>query len=239
MEWSDEDFRQLKFNPVGLPIKQTVVSTFPEIGRREAFNIAKPHSGISRDKIHRWILLVYQQGSPLLAINSPVRRKIEAAKLVGFPMQDENTFDKDYMDAMMGRMEHVNAMIVDFCRMQRNPDFAELMVYEDSFHKELEKLQAEDDAIERSRVLANIKNMRDRITDLRMSLLQGDENDRVFEEVMKQAEFERLELTREDVADKLQKKERPVKATPYGDYTFTRAKDRNKGEQTTGDTEIR
>jgi hypothetical protein len=230
MEWSDEDFKDLKFNPIGLPVKQTVVSVFPEIGRREAFNVSKPHSGVSRDKIHRWILLVYQHGSPLLTINSPIRRKVEAAKLVGFPMQDENNFDKDYLEAMMGGMDHVNAMIVDFCRMQRNPDFAELMVYEDSFHKELEKLQAEENAIERSRILANIKGMKERITDLRMSLLQGDENQKVFEEVMKQAEFERLELMREDIADKLQKKETPVKIKPYGDYSFPRAKDRNKGE---------
>jgi len=229
MKFTEKDFEGLIYNPydkderdmyVKWPRLQTV---FPKGSYRFKKNILT-HK-VMRDKIIKYILLLYQIDTPLMMIDNIVERKVIAAKLANLDVNEKGS-KEDIRDVVAGRNSIVNNWVINFCRLQRNIDFTEYVTFETIYYEQLERSMSPDvrgNATELSKVLSNIQSLRTKLVSLRKSLLADDDRSRIMiDEFMRQVdeEVEQIRMRREDIAQMLVD-ENPEQifrdANPYGD----------------------
>ncbi len=217
--WTREDFKKLAYDPFILPVSSNnYLNKYPKLIEREIF-FCQLDFDADKNKIICYMLLLYQIDSPLFVIDNILQRKIEAAKLAGFDLSDDKKdFTYEYKQVLFGRDKAANKMIFEFCRMQNNDDFTELMVYQEVFHDQLTIVQdRSSDPVLVQKALLNIDELKNKIKELKKSLVFDDQNEGLMQEVMEKIEMERIGLRREDVARKLLEKEDPLDGyTPYG-----------------------
>jgi hypothetical protein len=233
MEFNPEDFKKLKFDPYNLIWSKPATKRYPEIGEREAFSsVNRIAAGVSKDNVVRYILFLYQKGSPLLEIRDRTKARVEAAKLSRFDMNEDGTdFTGNYKDVMLCRNEVSNKMIVDFCRMQNDHAFASYALYNDLLYIQMEwTLNNQDDPSKTKSAIANIKEVNKVLGELRKELLMDEESTDVFKTMLEMIEMEEVHLRREDIAAALARGEDPLSDyAPYGkDYNFQKNPDINE-----------
>lgn len=233
-KYKKEDFRELPFNPLGVKGDFTVKNiflTYPDLEKldswREEFSYG---TLVHRNKLMAYIMYMYQMGSPLLGLNNIVERKVEAGMLAGFERDvDGIDFTEGYRRVMACELGIFNRMVIDFCRLQRNPDFAEYVVYEEIFYKQLDSTIQSDKAEEITRALGNVDKVKRKMAELRKSLLFQDDTRRLVRELMEQVALERVRLRREDIAHALRDGEDPLDGFSVYEAGYTKefAKDIN------------
>lgn len=91
MEFKNEDFLEMLFNPTAVPEKKTMVSHYDEInkmfGNPEFVLNAENYGGL--DRVLKYICFMYDMRTPLRKITSYPSRKKKAMQLSGY------TFDED------------------------------------------------------------------------------------------------------------------------------------------------
>ena len=153
MNFKDYDFSRCQYRVDEISDKKKVLDVYPEFKLHVEFQVKKTSlpGNINVDKIMRYILVLYQKNSPLLTIDNPSKRKFVAGTLANYDRTDKG-FSKGYQEVINGKNELVNKMIIRFLRMQKNHDFASLMIYDNAFYNSLQELA---DA-------QNIGNLKDR-----------------------------------------------------------------------------
>lgn len=178
-----------------------------------------PVDGVSIIAILRYIGVLYQKNSPFLTIESIAKRKIAAANWAGFKRTDKgDKFLKTYMDIIAGKNDNVNKMIVRMCRIQKNPDFQQLVIYETVLARELDSLMNMKNPDDIKKTKGNIDSFTDSINELSGKFFFGDSDTNLLESLMDEIENEQLELTPEDISIKLRARERILNYNPYDDY---------------------
>lgn len=219
MGFVEEDFSRLKIPvhkiPVGAPdiFKHApTLSVYPEFK-------AKIVSSIDLSIVLRYLGVMYQDGSPFLSISNLQKRKVEAAKWAGFPpSQDGKGFKKEYMDIIRGKYKPVNRMIIRMCRVQRNTDFSKLLVFEEAYSRELEKLLALN-VKDADKIRKACNSFQADIDETSKHFLLDDDSDGNIETLLDEIENEQLELSPEQIAMKMASGEDPLDGyNPYNGY---------------------
>lgn len=225
MKFTAKDFGHLKYDPFRVKMTDEVykgLMVMESWGR-------KPDRRDVREKcVVEWVFMMYQVGSPLLNIQNLVARKVEAADLAGFD-RDGGDYGEGYKRIMAGEDEFWNRRIVDFCRVQNEPDFAEYVVYEEIFYRQLGLAKGNTDPQKIKGMLDNVQGVKKKMGELQKSLMFGDDTRGLIKAFLEEVSFEGVRLRREDIAHALKDGADPLGGySPYGEYEVIFAPDVNK-----------
>jgi len=200
MELAENDFDNLMFPCYSIKEGMDIFEIFPALKLYSEFKA--PLGTISKVKVFRFICFLYDQKSPIRAIDDFIKRSIEASILAKFPTDDGGKkFTEEYMEILKNENDKVLKMIIRFCRIQGSMTFSQLVVMEEIYYRELEQLKTLTEANKRKITIANISNLRVEIEGLKRTLL-GENNNRALELLLfKEIEGEELGITPEEIAN--------------------------------------
>ncbi len=195
------DWGNLTFNVMSLSEKDIVIEKFPEIARySDILNLYE--SNKEANLLMRYIILFYDIGSQLKTVFLDVgRRKYEAAILAGFKLNSKGKFNSSIERAIYSFDSEVNKAIISYLRIIKNPTHAQLVVFQDSFYIESQKLKNPEEKTKD--VIQNIIKLRTEIEMLTKEFLSGDNSHKLVYDLYESIEEEGLLLRPEDVARRL------------------------------------
>ena len=210
--FKDTDFKNLTWKIHEIDESSKIELVIPTIKLYPEFNV--PLS-VSKIKVIKYIVYLYDSNTPLRVIDNFFTRKKQAADLAKFPKDDNGDYDKDYEDIVFGKNKEVNRMVIRYCRVQRSPQMAQLVIYEEGYYNELHTLKTDNEMKPSDRVnlLKNIDTIATKIEQLSGRFLSGDDGATIKGQLFDEIENEELQLTPEDIALKLETNEKPL-----GDY---------------------
>lgn len=207
MKLTDKEFLKLPFR-----VDEDVdyLTTYPPLKQHLPF---VTETGIDFNTLFRYVVIFYSPKTPVLEVSNVNERRGTAATLAGL-----DTKSQDVKDALFGKNQSVNAIILEYLRMQKSDDFAALCVYRDAYYSQLSKLQNGDvETGEKTKdLLKNLTDIKDRIDILTQELLNKDNSPYLIDAVFQATEDERLGLTPEDIALAMADGEDPLRGYfPY------------------------
>lgn len=192
MEFSKNDFARLQYNVYDLPEDKEVLEHWKELKRFPEFT-TKNLTGINRDKVMRYIILVYDKRSPLLSQKNLSLRKKTAAELAGFEKNEAGLFQDSVMAMINLENKHIARMIIRYARIQSDTKYALLVAGMEALYENLIKISAtgkdEDviDSAEKSKLFEQSEKMGEKLERMADELFNNDlelmsEADQVGEE---------------------------------------------------------
>lgn len=173
---SSETYEDLRYNPFSVPLGRNILSNYKELMIYPEFQHERIGT-ITINRIVRYVMLVYQKGSPLLRENNINKRKIEAANLVEFPKKKgSDEFVWDVEQIMTCKEKDSNKLILRFLRLQHDDLWAQVTIYEESRQAQYEKLLNDQfRGVETaSKVKSYISEVTDEIDKLRAKIFNDD-----------------------------------------------------------------
>ncbi len=158
-----------------------------------------------RKKLLRFIILMYDMNTPLRnAYRNYFTRKGQAALMAGFK-RDKQTgkFKEAVKDAMLGKNDIVNGMIVRYVMNFYNEDYLNLILYWELFGK-FGREQMTKSSISPQQVNA-MDSMKKTINDLTQKIFGGDESRELTKELYRALEMESESLNPDNVAWELKR----------------------------------
>jgi hypothetical protein len=229
-----KDFKECKVNPFEVDNKKDLEMAIKEVRYLKSFHRQSLGKGIKKNVIIKWILAVYQKGSPLLDIDNSRKRRIIAGHAFGFDISpdDPELFTEPYLDVIFGKNEFVNMMVIDYLRSQGDDDFAELQIYRDLLWDSYKNLRDSSVAAENAKLMTNIETIKKKIKQIEARLLMNDEDKGLVRELLSIMTVEFVDVSREATARALDKGIDPFGASyvpPYGkEYVLEYNEDINR-----------
>lgn len=210
MKFRKSDFKDMAYPVLSIPEGKTVLKHFPGLRKFPEFQKRfDPYT----DKIHRYVLLMYTVNI-LQSLPNVEERKIEAAKLAGFEL-NKGKFDEKTEKLLSCEVSEINDLIIRVCCLDRNEDFAELMVYEQSYYAQLKKLLKPEGAKIKD-IRDNAKQFKKDIKELRKILLNQDESPGLIDRLYDYIDGIDLGISPEEIA--LAKKNNSLKELIHHPY---------------------
>lgn len=173
--------------------------------------------GLPFNNIFKYIVLCYDRNSPLRDGRTIMSRKVEAAIRAGFIAID-NKFEEDVENLVRCEYQPINSMIIRYCRMQHSIKYSKLVLYEESFYKEQNNYNTEDDASKRKVILALIDDLESKIDVLTSDILAEDNSLLIKRSLLAYIENETIVPTPEVIVSKLKENKDPLDGyNPYKD----------------------
>lgn len=204
-EWKATDFTALMFNVYAIPEGKSVLKHFAKLEQINEFRLPLV---LNKDKAIKYIVYLYDKGSPLNKISNLLQRKMEACKLAGFSVDDNGGFEKDVEDMIKGTNKSVNKMIVAYLKLHLNFKYTSLKTKEQA-HSVLCLNIFNGDADDK--VIKTITLLENDIQRLTNELLNDDNNIALANELYKTIQDEQIELRPEDIAMRTREGKEPVK----------------------------
>ena len=200
-----KEFIGMLYNPERIPDGTSVLSFYKELGRIKEFK-QSAGEGIDNNKVHLYILLMYDKNSPYRKKYSDVlKRKIEVAHDIGFELIEGGMFESAIEDILKGRNDIVNKKIVQFVRMHRSYAYSYQVSVEASYANLMLEIQGGE-----TKSITKLGDLRDELERNLMEMLGQDNNPYLKDEILRYMESERLDLRPEDIAKKMQNGEEPI-----------------------------
>lgn len=200
MEWKDEDFANMLYPIRGLSISRSVMETFPILSALKGW-IGMRH--YPRENLFRFIIYMYDLKSPLQRIDDPAKRAAEALELAEIHISsNDGKYSDEVEDCIEGLKPHFNMAVVDFLRIQKRPDWSELVVQERIFYRLLNQamLKPEDEGIGNAKSLSEQKK---RLNDATQAFIGMNNQVRLMQSVYGYTLIQDLDFTPEAVAKAL------------------------------------
>lgn len=195
----------MMYNPVKIPEGKGIFTIYPELKKYKAFR-ASSGSDLDNRMVMLWIMCVYDKNTPYRAKYKDIlKRKIEAAHDVGFPMQETGIFDDAVEEFMRGRNSKVNDKILEYIRLHRSFKYAYFVAIENSYYSMLAEVM-EGKTIK----IAGLKEIGNELEETLTEILNDEDNPHMKEAFLRYVEEDRLGLRPEDIALKLANDEQPV-----------------------------
>jgi hypothetical protein len=208
MEYVAQDFEQLLINPYDHKIGSDLMKVFPILSKYKEFRVKLP-SQIKREYVLRYIIYAFDRNSPLIAITDIMERRVEAANMAGFPVNDNGTFGI-LVDKMIRSLNPViNHMVIRYCMLLGDTDYTVLITYEDSLLRELERLITFDSDSEKEgsenkkSLIANISTLRLTINSLKDDFLAKNVDYFLSRSLSEFSESKKVDLSPEYYAKEL------------------------------------
>lgn len=205
LQFHPREFQNLRYNVEKVPEGTTVISYYKDLGKIKEFK-ASAGEGIDNDKVNRYVLLLYDHKSPYRTKYPDVlKRKVEVAHDLGFPVKENGDFESVIEDMLRGKNDVVNRKIVQFVRMHRNFKYSYLVSIESAYYNLMLEIIGGE-----TRNISKAKDMRDDLEESLLELLNQDNNPMLKDAMLRYIEEERLALRPEDIAKKMQNGENPI-----------------------------
>jgi hypothetical protein len=241
--YSRQDYAKLRYNAYSL--KKGDKLDFDDIELYKSFHLKI--AGIDNALIFKWVCFMYDLKSPLINIADIKKRSIIAASEAGFPRDSKRRFIKGYGNVVIfdeSIMHWLGKRIHEYCRMQNDADFTQLMVFE------LVRVRNNNDLIDPSTEIEDSKKLIDaqsklkvEIDILRTKYLNGDDSDVTYKEIMNAIENENMEYSVDQIALNEKVREEIAKSSPYGRWAGRQDKysleDLNEEERETLEKELK
>lgn len=207
MNWqfTDIEYRGMMYNPSKVPEDVSVFKIFPDLKKYKAFT-KSPGPELDNDLVMLYIFCMYDKSTPYRGKYTDVlKRKIEIAHDVGFPMDEKGVFPEPVEDMLKGNNKSVSRKIVEFVRIQRSFKYTYLVTIEASYYNVM--LEVMDGATKR---IPDLRSIQEELEETMAELLNEDNNPYIRDAVLRYMEEERLQLRPEDIAMKLANDEQPI-----------------------------
>ena len=207
-QFHNKEYINMMFNPEKIPEGTSVTQFYKELGKIREFR-ASAGEGIDNNKVHLYILLMYDKYSPYRKKYSDVlKRKIEVAHDCGFEVVEGGVFDSPIEDMLKGRNVIVNKKIVQFVRMHRNYKYSYQVSVEATYANLMLDIQSGG-----TKEIKTLGELRNELEENLLEMLNEDNNPYLKDEILRYMENERLALRPEDFAKKARDEETPKKET--------------------------
>lgn len=179
---------------------------------------------IDRALLFKWIMLMYDSNSPFNDIIDIKKRAIIAADEAGFPKTKSNSkgFAGEYNDIVMFRSVHrinIGKMIIQYCRLQRDSDYTQLVVYELLKIKNNDLLLGDIEVNEMTALIKAQSTLTTEIENLTSKFFNGDTSKQTYIELIESIENESLEFSPEQIYMSESTRNKVILSAPYGrDY---------------------
>ena len=127
MEIKESDCKKMMF-PYHLIGDKDPLEVFPRLAKYEEFNAKIAY----RDKIIKYIILVYDPGSPLHRYDNLAQKKAVAATCAGF-VHKKDVFEESVVKMMDCRIYPINLMIIRMCRIFGDKVYSLLVAGNEAF----------------------------------------------------------------------------------------------------------
>lgn len=234
MEYSIESFSRCVYNPIkNLRQGAKVMDLYPEFRDRRMLFVKSYGVGIDSDKVLRWMMMLYQPESPLIVDFPDYKiRRTKAGLLCGFDTEEGSSFVDCYQGVINGSNTKVTRGILEFCRLLRNDDYAELKIYQDKLYEMLDRLIVTTEAKDEKLILENVDRLKGRLKELKKKFVVYDEGGDLEYELMNLLDMDYVDMSRESIAKRIENGEDIYGESfvcPYGkDYVKQYYEDTNK-----------
>ena len=201
MDYNKEDLKNIRFD---ITCKD-YLKKYPELKRYKAFD-PKQIPDLDFNKVFTYIACTYDKQSPLLHAQNVMLRKMEAARLAGFPFTEKDVMEAKYEMVVRCKYEPTNKMIIQYCRLHNDLDYTSLVTYTEKFYDQQNKMLNDTEDEKTKDLIDNSEKLKAHIKNTQLSLLT-DDNIELTRELAEQIESELLELRPESIAKKMKRGE--------------------------------
>jgi hypothetical protein len=180
MEFNSNDFKRLQYNVYELPDNKKVLDTWPELSRYSEFT-SKELTGISRDKVMRYIILAYDKRTPLLSQKNLSLRKKLAGELAGFEKNDKGVFTDSVQAVLKNENKAVTRMVIRYVRIQSDMRFTLLVSGMETYYENMVRITSGGekdkdvlDSAEKSKLFEQSKKLSDELEKLSDEVFNND-----------------------------------------------------------------
>jgi hypothetical protein len=194
-QFTNIEFKGMLYNPSSVPEGSSVFKIFPDLKRYAIFK-KSPGKELDNEMVMLYIFCMYDKNTPYRGKYSDVlKRKIEIAHDVGFPLDDKGIFHDTVEEMMKGKNKIVNMKIMEFDRIHRSFKYTYLVTIESSYYNVM--LEVMEGATKR---ISDLRSIQEELEDTMIQILNEDDNPYIREAVLRYMEEERLNLRPEDYA---------------------------------------
>lgn len=210
-ELRKKDFNKLLLNCYSVHDGDDIFKVFPILAKYKVFkNKVKYEKGdntieilTNRTKLIKYIICAYDPNSPFQVVEDTLDRRAEAAQWAGYEVTNRK-FDGEVDMMIRCMLPEVNRMIVQYCLMNNEDDYAVLVVYQESLRRELEALNDPNVTSKQVKdLIANIKTFEHEIRNKKDKLLAGNMDTFINKTLFEYMESKKLELSPEYIAKHL------------------------------------
>jgi hypothetical protein len=197
-----ELFKELEYDPFAVGLGEDILDTYQILRKYPEFKV-KLNGALDVDKSIRYVLMVYQKGSPLMGYSDIRKRKLEAVQMLDFPsLPGGKIYIEEVNNMMLCKDEVVNDMIIRFLRVQKDKAWEEYKVFEESRAQLLKKMITGEFGKETQKnVIDNLSTIDDRMEDLRVKITNQDDSKDLLGDLYDAINTELMCPTPEEVAD--------------------------------------
>lgn len=206
MEYKPKDFEKLLCNIYDVPPDKDLLEHFPKLNQFKEF-AAINHIPL-RNRIIRYIILMYDKESPFTRIPNIITRKIECAKEAGFVVGFDGKFNEEAETLIRGGNTDANKMIIKYLRLHRSPSFSYLVTLNEAFY--LNSLKIIEDTGDEKNVKL-ITQLHPLIERTAVDILNNDNNQILLESVYSEIEDSTIALSPESIASNTRDSKPPIK----------------------------
>lgn len=200
LKFEPEQFRDLMYNPF-TEDGQSILDKYPILKLFPEFN-KEIDPLLDKEQIIKYIMLLYQPNTPLKAITTIAERKLQAALLAGYRLDNKTKRFSSRVESVISCDDaDVNDMIIKMGMLTLDFVYSDLMMYEDANFKNDQKILAGGTAKEKTKeLLDNRQKLRESIKDCKKEFLNQDTNTNLIETLYNYVNADFIGISPEDIA---------------------------------------
>lgn len=207
MEFNDKDFNKLTYRVHENDPDADFFKLFPVFSLYPVFT-AYHSEGVDVNHLLRYIVYCFDKNSPLLTLDNLFERRVHAAKLAGFVVDDKGKFAAPVEDVLLSRDFGANCMIIQYCIMHAGEEYTTFVTFQDALRKQLEALMSDDDEGDSKKdTIANIQKLREDLRTTRENIFRFKNDSFLTDDLYAFMETRKLRISPEDWAVMLNEKE--------------------------------
>jgi len=200
-EFEDKEFKSLMFDVYNLHPKASVLNKFPKLRAFPEFR--KKINKLDNNKIIKYIILMYDENTPLKKVEDVNKRKLIAGKMALFPETDEGMFTEPYVSAIEGKNNIFNLKMMRYLRFHKNHKYSFLVTLENSYYNNLSQAMGGN-----NKAYDAAKKQKDDLKEAVDDLFNNDESEDIRNTLYDHIQMDELNLSPEEVSDYLEKNNR-------------------------------
>ena len=206
MEFKTSDFDRCLVNPFrGFKMADELVEKCDAFHYEEFTRQIHP---LSRNKVLRYIVMVYDKETPLLRLNDMTNIKNKAAEMAGFK-KTKNRFSTGVQKIILCENPNINDMIMRYVRNHNNHLYSYFVALQEEYYRNLRDMHG---GSSNKKSITEITKVREELDEVRSDLLNNDRSQNLEEKLAALQDFEELKLRPENIADAIAANEQPVTA---------------------------
>lgn len=213
MDYNQLDCGKLPIHPYSPTFTKWMEGNIPNIKKRD--------TGLNKACGYRFAMFMYDHRSPIheLVDLDWFGRKFEAAEAAGFELKKDKhgnlRFDDKVLDALIGKNEDFNDLIIDYVSSQNQQVWTELVYLQETVMRNIKDVLGGDRGD--SATVKMVRDIYDRMEILRKKFTMGEEDSEDLKRrVYYRIEESRLAIRPEDYARRLAEGDDLSDDNPYG-----------------------